>query len=75
MVDNLILIHENLRSLHPGVVKCWYDANPSRRHQNDVSDRHTILKRIGTSCVLGTYDSCLTTFVHGFIWILKLGNS
>jgi hypothetical protein len=39
-----------------------------------VSDQHTKLKRI-TSCIPCTYQPCLTTFVHNFIWILKLGNS
>jgi hypothetical protein len=28
-----------------------------------------------TSCILCTYRSCLTSFVRGFIWILKLGNA
>jgi hypothetical protein len=40
-----------------------------------INDQHTRLKRI-ISCILCTYQyhSCLTTFVHGFIRILKLGN-
>jgi hypothetical protein len=39
-----------------------------------VNDQHTKLKRI-TSCIQCTYRSCLTTFVHGFMWMLNVGNS
>jgi hypothetical protein len=39
-----------------------------------VNDQHTKLKRI-TSCIPCTHHFCLTTFVHGFIWIMKLDNS
>jgi hypothetical protein len=37
-----------------------------------VNDQHTIQDYWLHSV---HYHSCPTTFVHGFIWILKLGNS
>jgi hypothetical protein len=66
---------EDLRSLHPGVVKCLNDVIPSRRrHQNSSTTPHDVVwSDSASSCDGLSFYKALNKIISAAIFSVKMG--